>query len=151
MRTNTIGNSYLGYDKMRHVKFSGGFRKKRKIQQSKKRKNNKMKRTRRFRKQYGGRLNEQQIEYIQEQIKDIGFTDAEKIEIMGYFHEISQHVSKQSVPSHKTVLETFFDNVNSNVRTSPGQKRRIFLGLLNFMYRVGVGKSDTDHEDEDDD
>ena len=44
-----------------------------------KRKNKKTKRhnkrTRRVRKQYGGKLNDQQMGYIEEQIKDLGFTD----------------------------------------------------------------------------
>jgi hypothetical protein len=79
------------------------------------RKAKKTKRTRRFRKQYGGDLIKPQIKYIKEQIKDLGFTAAEKKKVIWYFNVISSHVSKTLPLENKssTVIVEFFKNFNS--------------------------------------
>jgi hypothetical protein len=110
------------------------------------------KRTRRFRKQYGGKLNDQQIQYIQEQIKDLGFSEEQRGQVIGYFNKISQHVSKQ-IQGNTTVLDAFFDNVNANYRRAnltQEQKRSVFLGLLSQMY-YRFSEKDPPTDDEDDD
>jgi hypothetical protein len=82
------------------------------------RKAKKTKRTRRFRKQYGGDLSttqEEYIEYIEKQIEDLEFTDTEKKKVIGYFNDISSHMSKTISLGNKssTVIVEFFKNVNS--------------------------------------
>lgn len=113
-------------------------------------KTKKTKRTRIFKKQYGGKLNGQQIEYIKHQIEDLGFSNAQKEELIGNFNEISQRLSKPS-SNGKTLLESFFDNLNRNYgqrNQNPAQKREIFLGMLSNMYYNLVEKDpDTDSED----
>ena len=119
------------------------------------RKAKKTKRTRRFRKQYGGNLSQPQKEYIKDQIKDLGFTDAQKEEVIGYFDEISSHVSKKSYTNYEsTVLHDFFENVNSNYgghrNLTLERKRKIFLeGLSRMYYEFKDKDTDTDKEHED--
>jgi hypothetical protein len=138
------------YLKQRKRKSKTSKRKNKKTKRHNKRHN---KRTRRVRKQYGGKLNDQQMAYIEEQIKDLGFSDEQKTQVIKYFNEISQHASKQTYPgTNETVLETFFDNVNSTYRRNqtPEQKRDVFLGLLSGMYYNVIDKDpETDVEDED--
>uniref|UniRef100_A0A6C0E7B6 Uncharacterized protein n=1 Tax=viral metagenome TaxID=1070528 RepID=A0A6C0E7B6_9ZZZZ len=104
------------------------------------RKAKKTNRTRRFRKQYGGNLDQSQKEYIEDQIKDLEFTEAQKRTIFRYFDIISSHVSKESSTNYtndgSTVLHDFFVNVKSNYgrNITVEAKREIFLVGLFEMY-----------------
>ena len=111
------------------------------------RKAKKTKRTRRFRKQYGGNLNQSQKEYIEKEINDLGFTEAQKETIFGYFDEISSHVSKKSSTNDEsTVLDDFFVNVKSNYanqkKKNQSVKREIFLVGLFEMYNSQIKELD---------
>jgi len=99
-------------------------------------------------------LNEQQIRYIKEQLKDLDYSEEDINTFIGYFNEISQHLSKQSFPRDKTVLDSFFENVNANYQriSNPTleQKREIFRGLFSAMYyRFHDNEPNTDVEDND--
>ena len=115
------------------------------------------KRTRRFRKQYGGKLNEEQIEYIQKQIKDLGFSDEEIMELLLRLNEISQPLSKQSYPRIpnariKTVLDSFFANIDVNYQHHPDLKQEVFReGAFRIYNRNKNLEPGTDTEDKDED
>jgi len=97
-------------------------------------------------------LSKPQKEYIEEQIKDLGYNDNEKEEVIGYFNDISSYVSK-TLPSGNTVLEEFFNDVNLNyqeyINPNIEEKRVILLSMLSIMYYSVINKDpDTDEEDE---
>jgi hypothetical protein len=120
----------------------------------KKRINNK---TRRFRKQYGGKLNEEQILLIKHQIQELGFTDAQKEELIDYLNKISQPLSQQSHPKINprtgyinTLLDDFFKIIEQNYTSdsTPEEKKEIFLDRFRDIYhRYSDAESKTDHED----
>jgi len=97
-------------------------------------------------------LNEQQITYIKQHLRDIGYSEENINTFIGYFNEISQQLSKQSYPRNKTVLDSFFDNVNANYRgiADSQRKRDIFRGAFSALYyRYHDNEPDTDVEDND--
>jgi len=125
------------------------------------RKAKKTKRTCRFRKQYGGDLSIPQKEYIEKQIEDLEFTEAQKKEVIRRFNDISSHLSKKIKLGNKssTVLVEFFKNVNSNYEryerynnlTIP-DKQNIFLGfgLEGLLNKYKDEDPVTDKDDDDD-
>ena len=121
------------------------------------RKAKKTNRTRRFRKQYGGDLSKPQKEYIEKEIKDLGFSEVQKGAIFKLFDAILSHLSKTLELGNKssTVLKEFFKNVNSNYERYSNltveDKQDILLGGLFRLY--GKYKDEdpvTDKEDDDD-
>jgi len=130
---------------------------KKRKQLSKSSKKNKTKRTRRFRKQYGGDLSKPQKKYIEKEIKDLHFTEAQKKKIFWFFNEISSHLSKTLKLGNKssTVLKEFFKNVNSNYERYSNltveDKQDILLGGLFRLYDKYKDEDPvTDKEDDDD-
>jgi len=106
-------------------------------------------------------LNDQQIEYIKDKLQEIGFTDAEKEQLLDDFNKISRHLSKQTYPridpitgNTHTVLESFFDNIERNFlirdNITREEKRQIFLeGFANKYFSRIDEDPDTDSEDKD--
>ena len=141
---------------MKQIKRKVSKKTKRKVSTKQKKRINK--KTRRFRKQYGGKLNDEQITFIKSQIQDLGFTDAQKEELLGYFNQISQHLSKQSLQginprtgNVNTLLDEFFKNVEQNYRSdsTPEEKKEVFLQGFRYVYFAKKDADpDTDNEDD---
>ena len=98
-------------------------------------------------------MNKQQIKFIEDHLKDLGFSDEKIMELISNFNEIAQPLSKQSTrnPSTKTqtVLDSFFENIRANYRRNPTQKRDVFSYGSERICDLNENKCDTDSEDDD--